>query len=208
MPLNWELYTPNDVEQWIEKLYYERGIQNPADLSIDLIAKAFDIQVFYYEGPCFAEWQEDGGYSFIFLDNRMSLLEQRMNFFHELCHPLRHVGEQDKLPQSFRHLQEIQANQFRLYAALPFYMLENFDYSQSNLNSLTMLSETFHFPLNFVKRRMDQIQRRMWLEQRNREIRKKDTPRPIIYSESTNKLLEQLHRQVAERRAGYKLLDT
>ncbi|QKS43437.1 hypothetical protein HUB94_02625 (plasmid) [Paenibacillus cellulosilyticus] len=88
------LYRENDLERWISKKYQAAGIFNATDLGIDRVAPIYEVEVKIYEGPSFAQWHE-GEYCFMFLNNQMPLKKMREHFFHELCHPVRHVGLQN-----------------------------------------------------------------------------------------------------------------
>jgi Zn-dependent peptidase ImmA (M78 family) len=152
------LYRENDLERWISEKYQAAGIYNASDLEIERLAAIYDIEVRTYRGPSFAEWQE-GEYSFLFLNNQLSLEEMREHFFHELCHPLRHVGRQDDPHMSplFRQLQETQAEAFQLYASMPAYLLEEFTPYARQSNFLRILAESFALPFRLVERRIRQI---------------------------------------------------
>lgn len=63
----------------------------------------------------------------MFLDGRLPLDQQRLDFLHELCHLLRHAGNQMIMPESFTKMQELEAEQFLLFAAMPFSMISRLD---------------------------------------------------------------------------------
>jgi len=154
-------YKPTDLERIINAHYQSHGIYNAASMCIERIAESFGIDVEYYDGPSLADWQDGpGGYRLILLDKRLAEPERRAEFFHELTHPLRHCGSQEDLPDSFVELQEIQAGQFQLAAALPVYMLHDFpnvlatDYGKA-------IAEEFCLPLTLVMRRLEQIHNRI-----------------------------------------------
>jgi hypothetical protein len=116
--INYNLYKPTGLKKCLTERYKDNGILAPFELSIRAISDIIDIIVHNYDGPCFAEWEE-GAYSIIFLNNKISQEDQRMDFFHELCHPLRHIGIQRKMPALFEELQEMQASQFQSVPPCP-----------------------------------------------------------------------------------------
>ncbi|WGV57973.1 ImmA/IrrE family metallo-endopeptidase [Brevibacillus brevis] len=79
------------------------------------------------------------------IDNRLPTLMQREPFYHELYHILRHAGQQIMMPASFRELQESEARNFTMYAAMPLHMLKNYVYTQPEI--VVELSEQFRVTL-------------------------------------------------------------
>lgn len=163
MHISFNLYKPSQVEGWISNIYQQHGIMQPQDLTVSAVSEIFSIKVIKHEGPVFAEW-EDGLYSFIFLNQNKSAEEQKNDFFHELCHPLRHVGKQDQLPKLFQELQEMQAAQFQLVAAMPIYLIEQVPYTRYWEQYISTLAHYFSLPKYFVDRRMQQINRKIECE--------------------------------------------
>ncbi|MBH5316717.1 ImmA/IrrE family metallo-endopeptidase [Paenibacillus sp. GSMTC-2017] len=206
--LDFSLYKPSDLEIWISTRYIEHGILTPSDLTIKAVSQAFNVEVRYYSGPCFAQWEENS-YSFIFLKEDLGYEELRKEFFHELCHPLRHVGIQDSMPSTFQDLQEAQATQFQMVAAMPYFMLEKYEPTKYLHHYLTIISEAFRLPYTFVKQRIEQILRKIHSEREERTLRARTTMKPVIYtySHATNNLLNQLNRQIAESRSVYRVED-
>ncbi|MDU0329214.1 ImmA/IrrE family metallo-endopeptidase [Paenibacillus sp. 3LSP] len=111
-------YRETHLEQWMNTKYLNHGISSPADLDIDRIAEAFGIGLVYGNHPSFSDNEEN----VIFLNKMMQADQSRVVFFHELCHVLRHAGDQRRMTELFMHAQETEAEQFVLYAAIPFYM--------------------------------------------------------------------------------------
>lgn len=149
-------YRTCQLEEWINDSYLKDGIYSPEDMDLQRIARIFGADLMYYLGPSFADWRE-GGYSAIFLDRSMSREETRAVFFHELCHPVRHVGHQAELPRLFAELQEIQAGLFQLYAAMPIYMIERYAEQMEETNMSPLLAYEFQLPVELVERRLTQI---------------------------------------------------
>lgn len=154
----WKFYQPTDVEKEIAYTYQEAGITCPSHMQLSRIAEAFNIDVTYYPGKSFVYYGD--GQPVIFIDSRLSEIEQREDFFHELCHPLRHEGCQTKMPRLFKELQEIQAAQFQLYAALPFFLIKQVYDDIVNV-SVKYLASLFQLSEALVHRRIEQIKARM-----------------------------------------------
>lgn len=163
--MNYKLYRPSDLEQSIAMKYKECGVNHPSDLCIESIADIFEIELRTYEGKPFVYWDENF-FAFIFLSASLDRIQMREVFFHELSHPIQHIGNQTKMPLLMKQLQENQAKQFELYAAMPFYLLEPFfeTHTQDYSYFVGILSEEFKLSIPFIQRRLDQIQLRIITE--------------------------------------------
>ena len=197
-----DLYQTTPLEEWIESHYQSIGIYSPCDLDIDNIAHSFGAEVVYMPGAKEEAIWDDEKVA-IFLNSDKPNEEIREAFFHELCHPLRHSGNQLMLPRIFRELQETQANQFQLYAAMPFFMIRQMRF-QDGSNIIYLLSEEFRVTHKLASHRLDQIRRRIYYGQAREEFVKKlrsqyTKAEPQPYSAETIRLLEQLKRQVAKK---------
>lgn len=190
-----EGYRPCELEQWINSRYIHSGIRTPGDLDLEWVAQLFGADLVFYMGPSFADWRE-GGYSVIFLDQRLAYDEARSVFFHELCHPVRHVGSQPELPRLFAELQEIQAGLFQLYAAMPIYMIEDYAEHLEEAHAAQILAHAFRLPRELVERRLQQIAARLRKGEEEAKLAKTlpDLPaaRIISHSPETLKLLNKL----------------
>lgn len=156
------LYKLTELERKVENLYREKGLLNPSDLEIKKIAKALDIHIDYStsEGPQRAIWDDET--AVIFLNPNLPERTKRDIFFHELSHPLMHCGDQSIMKNtSFRELQEFQANQFRLYAAIPFFMLKELKLPKYENQIIHFIERVFNVSHNLAKQRFEQIKRRI-----------------------------------------------
>jgi Zn-dependent peptidase ImmA (M78 family) len=198
MQLN--LYKPTDLEQWITLQYQQNGIHYASDLDIERIASIFNITVLTSEGPSHAQWDDD--FCVIFINGCHSEEKKREVFFHELCHPLRHEGNQNNMPASFIELQEIQASIFQLYAAMPAHMLEEFKDLSGSVHT-KVVSEEFKLSEKFVTRRLEQINQRIFQEQQDEILRarRRQTSKPPEYTNETKRILNQLYRQLIRNRS-------
>lgn len=193
--MNLHQYKPCELEQWINALYQADGIICAEDLKVERVAGIFQTDVMFYMGPSFADWRE-GGYSVIFLDRNLPDEELRAVFFHELCHPVRHVGNQAELPLLFTELQEIQAGLFQLYASLPIYMIENYAEQMADTNVAPRLAYEFQLPVELVERRLQQIAGRIRKATEEQKIAGpapvREEPDLVIHSPETLKMLNKL----------------
>ncbi|MNP02968.1 hypothetical protein D3C76_948350 [compost metagenome] len=131
----------------------------------------------------------------MFLDNRIPPDQQRLDFLHELCHLLRHAGNQMTLPESFTRMQEIEAEQFVMYAAMPISMISKLTIpSELNL-AIALFVETFNVPSTLAKQRIEQIDRRINQGMMSATIRSPKHEVPC-WSSETERLLDQLDRQL------------
>ncbi|GIP35500.1 hypothetical protein J2TS4_47100 [Paenibacillus sp. J2TS4] len=101
-----------------------------------------------------------GMYS-INIDSRLSSEQQWEDFLHELCHVLRHSGNQFLMPESFLEWQEQDANSFVPYAAIPFFMLKRMELPPHQNDLIDLLTATFKVTRKLAKKRVEQIQRRI-----------------------------------------------
>lgn len=165
-------YKKTSLEIWIENLYKSKGIFSPKDLTVKNISKTFNFSIAYIENaPNRAIWDEED--AVIFLNPNLEYREVKAIFFHELCHPLRHYGAQELMVnKEFRELQEDQANQFQIYAAMPFYMLSELDLPNSESITINILVEKFDIPYYLAKKRVEQIKRRIVQSHLDKQFKK------------------------------------
>lgn len=150
------MYITTALEEWITKRYIKQHIKTPQDINITLIARYYGIYIHYRPMP--ARYDIHGRYRAIVLDKRCTLEEQREQFFHELCHILRHVGHQSMLPEAFRELQEWDANNFTMYAALPYYLVKQYDLNSEYI--IQDLSHDFKVTEELCVKRLENIKRK------------------------------------------------
>ncbi|MBP1950245.1 ImmA/IrrE family metallo-endopeptidase [Virgibacillus litoralis] len=149
------VYTATALEDWISQRYIKSRIQSASDISIERIAMIHNIFINFREMP--ARYDIHGRYKAIVLDARCSPEEQREQFFHELCHILRHVGHQTMMPAAFRELQEWDARHFTMYATMPYFMLVDYDFENPYL--IHDLAFDFDVTEQLCQKRIEHIQR-------------------------------------------------
>ncbi|WP_240458774.1 MULTISPECIES: ImmA/IrrE family metallo-endopeptidase [Virgibacillus] len=104
------------LEDYIYELYTSIGIEIPANLDKQIIAKKLGVEIIYEEDKLFR------------FDNEISLIrsdmrQEWMDFGHEIGHYLRHCGCQLNMHRLFIDLQEWQANNFAYHFCVPTFML-------------------------------------------------------------------------------------
>lgn len=145
-------YIPRELEKWIMKLYQKNSIFLPSDLNEENISDALNIT---FTRTKRAHSVEIGNFRLISVNRDANKYEQREQFYHELCHVLRHAGRQTKMNKLFRELQEWQANNFTLFAAIPYHMLYQFDFHDPNI--IEQLSESFQVTPKLCHERLIRI---------------------------------------------------
>ncbi|WP_052339157.1 ImmA/IrrE family metallo-endopeptidase [Gorillibacterium massiliense] len=153
------LYKPTPFEMWIEAFFQNLDISSTAQLNIDYIAERMDIWVYYQEmQSCHID---RGGLFSVNIDKRLTPSEQWEDFLHELCHVLRHAGNQFHLPEPLMEWQEQNAATFQLYAAVPFYLLKTLNMPAQEHSIVEFLVSEFHVTYTLAEKRLRQIQRRI-----------------------------------------------
>lgn len=191
-------YQETHLEQWINAKYRSSGLLDAEQHDIERIAEAFDIELIYADCPSFSDNEE----RVIFLNKHTHDAMARVIFFHELCHVLRHAGDQRVMPSLFKDAQEAEADQFVLYAAVPFYMFEKLPIPDQRSEAIPFIAEVFHIPLELAEQRLDQIQRRvlhgsLMAAAQEAERRQKETV--VKWSPETQRILSQLEKQLWEK---------
>jgi hypothetical protein len=153
------MYKMTHLEDWINYLYRVLGIYTPDEIRPIEICRPLHIHLAYKEIPsCSVEF---GRFKCITLDKRKLYEYQREDFFHELCHLLRHSGDQTMMPKAFLELQESQAETFTTYAALPYFMVREYDLYDRNI--VNNLADDFCVTEHLVIKRLTQIKNRLLL---------------------------------------------
>jgi Zn-dependent peptidase ImmA (M78 family) len=160
------MYKITHLEQWIFEFY--KSLEISSAYGMDLKKICFDLRVFLIYKEISSSCYEYGRFKSITLDDRLSKQEQQEDFFHELCHLLRHCGDQRMMPKAFKELQEAQATTFTMYAALPYFMLKGYDLHDRDI--IYILSEDFCVTEKLVVKRLIQIRNRILYYQKGGEF--------------------------------------
>ncbi|WP_019636953.1 ImmA/IrrE family metallo-endopeptidase [Paenibacillus fonticola] len=189
-------YQETSLEQWINSKYQNCGLLDVEQHDIERIAEVFDIELVYAACPSFSDNEE----RVIFLNKHTDDVMARVIFFHELCHVLRHAGDQRSMPSLFKHAQEAEADQFVLYAAVPFYMFVKLPIPDRRNEAIPYIADTFRIPLDLAEQRLDQIQRRVLqgsLIAAAQEAERRQSEPEVQWSLETQRILSQLEKQLS-----------
>lgn len=190
-------YRMTILEEYLEDVYRRAGITEPWQLTVQEISRRLNVWVHYKPVSSRALESAPGMYS-MFLDERLSTDQQRLDFLHELCHLLRHAGNQMIMPEAYTQMQELEAEQFVLYAAMPASMISQLTPIMPTMaDAIPCLVETFDVPPDLAAKRVDQIKRR--IVDGYRQSKRKDQVHTHVWSRETNRILKQLDRQLIAR---------
>ena len=108
------------------------------------------------------------------------------------------------MPALFKHAQESEAEQFVLYAAIPFYMFAKLQVPDQRYEAIPFLAEHFHVPYGLAEDRLDQIQRRVLQGCLMAAAREADRKQPshATWSGETRRVMAQLERQLSSGGQG------
>ncbi|GIO84596.1 hypothetical protein J25TS5_15280 [Paenibacillus faecis] len=199
-------YQMTILEEFVESTYKQVDVTSPHQINVKELAQRLNVWVHYKPVGSRALEATNGMYS-MFLDDRLPLDQQRLDFLHELCHLLRHAGNQMIMPESFTRMQELEAEQFVLYAAMPFSMISRLDLPDRSSLAIPFLAETFNVPVELAEKRLDQLQRRtlqgIWYDIVRHQEQNQRLTEPT-WSFETCRIINQLDRQlIAKGLPGY-----
>ncbi|MEK4193224.1 MULTISPECIES: ImmA/IrrE family metallo-endopeptidase [unclassified Paenibacillus] len=172
-------YKETHLEEFVKHLYIKNGIHLPGDIAVSAIAKKLNVTVTYVKVRSTSH-QTKKGKLLIFLNDQKTLQEQREDFLHELGHLLRHSGNQNLLPKSFVKYQEDDTEQFKIYALMPFFMINQIILSPDRRQAIEQLSIVFSVNLELAQKRYEQILRREFEGGMNAEISNAIQPRKEV----------------------------
>jgi Zn-dependent peptidase ImmA (M78 family) len=204
-------YTYTPLEEFVFNLYRKLSIAVPEEINMNGIAKKLNIQLHYYDDGSVAV--EDDGIHHILIDERLSQAQQWQDFGHELCHSLRHYGNQllmseKDLLHSFLQLQESQSDNFMYHFCVPTFMLLN--YKISNFldvkAGIPFVVGMFNVTEEFAKERLSRFKRQLLQSKSDAEHRtfmESLYPKAPPYSKETNDVLKQLN-LILEKKGVYR----
>ncbi|MUG68671.1 ImmA/IrrE family metallo-endopeptidase [Paenibacillus campinasensis] len=152
-------YETTLLEDFVEMVYKSHGIVSPTQLTIEELSKRLNVWVYYTDLASQALEIKEGLGS-INIYKHQPRMYRWLDYLHELCHLLRHVGDQTIMPEQFTEAQEIEAENFVLYAALPYSMIRKLRLSSDRTEMIRMLSDIFKVPQQLAEKRLDQMSRR------------------------------------------------
>jgi Zn-dependent peptidase ImmA (M78 family) len=200
-------YTYTPLEDFVKNLYQKLSILEPKEINMKGIAEQLNIQLYFYDDGSTAV--EVDGIQRIFIDERLSKAQQWQDFGHELCHSIRHSGNQllmseDDLHLSFMRLQENQAENFMYHFCVPTFMLLN--YKISNFldvkAGIPFVVKNFNVTEQFAEERLNRYKRQLLQSKSDAEHRafmESLYPKAPPYSDETNAILKKLYMQLEKK---------
>lgn len=188
-------YQPTPLEQWVENLYRMHGITESQQLNIDEVSSRMNVWVYHLDQG--SQTIDNNGLYSICVDRRLTKSEQWEDFLHELCHVVRHAGNQIRMPTGFLEMQETEAQMFQLYAAIPYFMLpERLPDIEHDI--LNYFMDHFGVTYELAELRLDQIRRRRLQSMLDQVLLTQSItiPRKKEYSDETKRILRQLQHQI------------
>lgn len=130
------------------------GISKPQELKFQTIAEQLGIHVLFW--PDSSQALFSGNKGFILLNEKLTPQQQWQEFCHELAHVILHVGNQRKVPESFRTYQEAKANIFMYHAAIPTFMLDQLQIFNLDFMTVHEVQQLFNVEYEFALKRLQQ----------------------------------------------------
>ncbi|WP_342515565.1 ImmA/IrrE family metallo-endopeptidase [Sutcliffiella sp. FSL R7-0096] len=165
------IYQMTPLEAKIRDIYLQAGIDSPSNTVMYEFAQHYEIWIHTYPGPS-RVLKRNGLYS-ILLNDSISKEEQWEDFGHEMGHVIKHVGNQHVFNQSFKELQEFQANSFMYHFCVPTFMLLKDEIKSDSVfhNEIDYISQTFNVTKSFAKKRMSHFRNQCLLAKSDAEHR-------------------------------------
>lgn len=146
-------YIYNTIEVYVNKMYEDIGIYHCSQLVIKTIAAKLGVSIVY------APMESTHHGNVIYLDNRLSSMEQWQDFGHELCHVLWHTGNQLVMSQLYRDYQEWKALSFGMHVCVPTFMLLDLDLSHDHRKAVWQIQRAFQVTHEFAELRYEKFLR-------------------------------------------------
>ncbi|MEK3935981.1 ImmA/IrrE family metallo-endopeptidase [Sporosarcina sp. FSL W7-1349] len=154
------MYINSHLEDYIKDLYLNIGIKNPGKLNQHTIARRLNIWLYPFNGPSEAIYSN--GRQYIFLNRNLTPQEQWQEFAHELCHILRHSGNQKKMARLFLEYQEWQADSFASHFCIPTFMLRRLELPQDRQKAVWKIQQTFNVTNEFAELRLKMYENKVY----------------------------------------------
>ncbi|QAS52842.1 ImmA/IrrE family metallo-endopeptidase [Halobacillus litoralis] len=146
------MYQYTLLESYIKDLLFSMCVLVPNQLTMERLAKRAKIKLHYIDDSSVVSYYD--GQVHIFIDSRLSIEKQWVDFCHEFCHATTHFGDQMRLPKSFVDYQEAKARNFAMHMAVPTFMLIKMKLPFNIVDAAYIVAETFGVPPNFALRRL------------------------------------------------------
>ncbi|SDC68910.1 protein of unknown function [Paenibacillus sp. UNCCL117] len=156
--MNLDKYTTTHLEDFVNLLYFNKGVTKPEQLTISHLSSVLDVTV-NFGVISFA--YEKRGQKIIYINEKLSDDEKRIDFFHELCHIYRHEGNQLNMHKMMKEWQEWDCFNFSLYASMPIFMVRSMSLPAAQEDIALFFSNFFHVSYELAALRVIQIFRRI-----------------------------------------------
>ncbi|WP_135552580.1 ImmA/IrrE family metallo-endopeptidase [Paenibacillus cymbidii] len=196
-------YRLTPLEQSVEDTYLRLGVTEPEHLTITNVASKLNIWVHELDMPSLVV-ESRGMYS-MNIDRRLTPERQWEDFLHELCHVLRHAGNQTTMPEPMLRMQETDADRFQLYAAIPYFMLRRLELPERRSEIVELLRSEFRVTPELAQRRLEQMHRRVLQgvldeESMRQSLTAASTRSSANWSDETKRLMYKLYLQLERRK--------
>lgn len=158
------------IEVFVRQFYMDLGISTPNQLGINKIAPQIGLEVVMHPALSF-HW--DG----ILVIKSGTRQQNWQRFGHEICHYLRHCGDQRYMHELFIELQEYQARHFAYHFCVPTFMLEKLSMPATVEQAAATIAHTFNVELGFAEERLAKYLQKQQHFTWNREGKKAFTAR-------------------------------
>lgn len=142
-------YTYSSIEVYVNEMYKSIDIYHSRQLVIKTIAAGLGLTIIY------APMESTHHGNVIYLDNRISAMEQWQDFGHELCHVLLHAGNQLVMPPQYRDYQEWKASNFGMHVCVPTFMLRSLGLSHNHRKAIWEIQRNFNVTHEFAELRLE-----------------------------------------------------
>ncbi|WP_426447655.1 ImmA/IrrE family metallo-endopeptidase [Paenibacillus sp. S-38] len=157
--MNLTKYQTTHLEDFVDELYRRLNVSSPEQLTVEYISTALGIRVDYAPISCS---DECGGRFIIYLNFNLPPSDHFKEFLHELGHAMRHEGNQIHMHPLMREWQEWDAENFVLYASIPFLLLRKMELPRDQHSAIELIATTFRVDPEMAHTRYHQILRRIY----------------------------------------------
>ncbi|MCM3046699.1 ImmA/IrrE family metallo-endopeptidase [Bacillus altitudinis] len=146
------------LEEEVKKIYTKINMLTPEAIDMELMAASLKIWLHFERRPSFV-FCVNGSYSMV-IDKRLNKKQQWEDFGHELCHVIKHYGNQFDMHKLFRELQEYQANSFMYHFCVPSFMLQRLNLPSLQSEAIKLIGDTFNVTYSFAAARLEMFRRK------------------------------------------------
>lgn len=137
------------LEDYIQNLYKLIGVTIPSELEMPYIARKLGVKI-VYRTSAFRFGNE-------IILVRGTKCEEWMEFGHEICHYLRHCGNQANMHPLFAELQEWQAENFMYHFCVPTFMLQKLNLPRNRKKAIWEIQKNFNVSYEFAEIRLEKF---------------------------------------------------